>query len=134
MNNNTSLPANYDPSKDTTYMSANMVDFFKQKLMKRLEDLIQEEELMKLNSANLPGREADFVETGQLEELHLEEALPFQNEDYLKQEVEDALYRIHMGTYGYCEETGEPIGVKRLLAYPMARYTAEVQRKKEGLA
>jgi DnaK suppressor protein len=135
MNSNipTSLPANYDPLKDPIYMSADMVAFFKQKLTKRLEDLIQEEKLLKLNRVDFPSREAEYVETGQIEELRREEILSFQNEDNLKQEVEDALYRIDMATYGYCEETGDPIGVKRLLALPMARYTTEVQRRKDGL-
>lgn len=135
MNSNipTSLPAGYDPLQDPTYMSGDMVAFFEQKLTKKLADLIEEERLMRLNSADLPGREAEYVENGQIEELYIEEVLPFQNEDHLKKEVEDALYRVHMGTYGYCQESGEPIGVKRLLAFPMARYTTEVQREKDGL-
>jgi DnaK suppressor protein len=98
-----------------------------------LEDFIEEEKLMGLNRVDFPAKEADYVENSQLEELSLEENLPLQNEDYLKREVENALYRINMGTYGYCEETGDPIGVRRLLALPMARYTAEVQRRKDNL-
>jgi len=98
-----------------------------------LEDFIAEEKLIGLSKADFSSREADYVESSQIEELSLEENLPLQNEDYLKREVENALYRINMGTYGYCEETGEPIGVRRLLALPMARYTAEVQRRKDSL-
>jgi DnaK suppressor protein len=131
--NSGSLPLNYDPLKDQTYMSADMVAYFKQKLTKMLEDLIKEEELISLNKADFPTKEADYVESSQIEELSLEENLPLQNEDYLKREVEDALYRINLGTYGYCEETGDPIGVRRLLAFPMARYTTEVQRRKDEL-
>ncbi|OJW73006.1 MAG: hypothetical protein BGO68_03700 [Candidatus Amoebophilus sp. 36-38] len=131
--NSSNLSATYDPLKDQTYMSANMVAYFKQKLTKMLEDFIAEEKLIGLSKADFSSREADYVESSQIEELSLEENLPLQNEDYLKREVENALYRINMGTYGYCEETGEPIGVRRLLALPMARYTAEVQRRKDSL-
>jgi DnaK suppressor protein len=46
-------------------------------------------------------------------------------------EIEAALKRITDGTYGYCEETGEPIGIPRLLAYPAAVYTIEVQERHE---
>lgn len=132
-NNSSALPANYDPLKDQAYMSPDMIAYFKQKLTKMLEDFIEEEKLMGLNRVDFPAKEADYVENSQLEELSLEENLPLQNEDYLKREVENALYRINMGTYGYCEETGDPIGVRRLLALPMARYTAEVQRRKDNL-
>ncbi|ACE06068.1 hypothetical protein Aasi_0676 [Candidatus Amoebophilus asiaticus 5a2] len=127
------LSPNYDPLQDPTYMSDNMVAYFKQKLNKKLEDLIKEEELIAINKADGPRREAEYVENSQIEELSLEENLPLQNEDFLKREVEDALYRINLGTYGYCEETGDPIGVRRLLAFPMARYTTEVQKQKDAL-
>ncbi len=136
MNSNisTSLPANYDPLKDQTYMSPQMVAYFERKLNKRLEMLVEEEALIGLYQEGSSNKEADYVESSQIEELSLEENLPLQNEDRLKTEVEDALYRIRIGTYGYCEETGDPIGVNRLLALPMARYTTEVQRRKDGLS
>jgi DnaK suppressor protein len=115
-------------------MSPQMVAYFEQKLRKILEMLIKEEELIGLYKEGSSDKEADYVESSQMEELSLEENLPLQNEDRLKRAVEDALYRVRMGTYGYCEETGDPIGVYRLLAFPMARYTTEVQRKKDGLS
>lgn len=135
MNNKTAnkTTSNYDPLKDQTYMSTDMTAYFKQILSKKLEDLINQEKLIGINIAGSSGREADYVDNGQMEELSIEENLPLQNEEYLKREVEDALYRINLGTYGYCEETGDPIGVRRLLAFPMAKYTTEVQRRKDNL-
>lgn len=127
------LPPNYDPLQDPTYMSDDMINYFRQKLNKMLDDLINQENLIALNKADGPGREAEYVEASQIEELSLEENLPLQNEDLLKREVENALYRINQGTYGYCEETGDSIGVRRLLAFPMARYTTEVQKQKDAL-
>jgi DnaK suppressor protein len=127
------LPPNYDPLQDLTYMSSDMVDYFKQKLNKMLDDFINQENLIALNKSDAPGKEAEYVETSQIEELSLEENLPLQTENLLKREVENALYRINQGTYGYCEETGDPIGVRRLLAFPMARYTTEVQKQKDAL-
>lgn len=135
MNNKTTnkTTSNYDPLKDQTYMSTDMAAYFKQILSKKLEDLINQEKLIGINISGSSGREADYVDNGQMEELSIEENLPLQNEEYLKREVEDALYRINLGTYGYCEETGDPIGVRRLLAFPMAKYTTEVQRRKDNL-
>ena len=135
MDNNISnkVSLNYDPLQDSTYMSDDMINYFKQKLNEKLDDLINQENLIALNKADGPGREAEYVESSQIEELSIEENLPLQNEDFLKREVENALYRINQGTYGYCEETGDPIGIRRLLAFPMARYTTEIQRQKDAL-
>lgn len=130
----TSLPTHYDPLKDQTYMSAHMVAYFEDKLNKMLAMLIEEEELIGLYQEYSSNQEADYVENSQIEELNLEKNLPLQHEGRLKREVEEALYRIHMGNYGYCEATGDPIGVNRLLVFPVARYTSEVQRKRDESA
>ena len=129
-----SVPKNYDPLKDQEYMSPYMRRHFKEKLRAMLKDLIDEENDLRLNQKEYPVREADHVDQSKtIEEAKFQEYLSLGHEEYLKEEVERALERIEAGTYGYCEETGEAIGVKRLLAFPMARYTTKVQQEKESL-
>jgi DnaK suppressor protein len=76
-------------------------------------------------------READHTNHGTNEELHIQDFTFQEHEDQLRHQVELALKHIEEGTYGYCEETGEPIGVKRLLVVPYARYCLKVQKYKE---
>ena len=129
-----SLPQGYDPLKDPTYMSPDMRCYFKEKLNQHLANIVNEEASTTSDLGNYPDREADYVGQGKVDEAKSQEMLDLEHEEYLKNEIEYALHRIEVGNYGYCEETEEPIGVKRLLAFPMARYTMKVQQGKEALS
>jgi DnaK suppressor protein len=129
------LPQGYDPLKDPNYMSPDMLCYFKGKLTKLLEDVEQEEDFTSLHQEeqNRHIVSGDYADLGK-EDEEQSQAMQFLGyEEKLKHEAEHALDRIEMGTYGYCEETQEPIGVKRLMAFPVARYTARVQQGKEDL-
>jgi DnaK suppressor protein len=121
----------YNPLNDPTYMSKEMTTFFKEELYDMLAKLEREEILIAKDSQSLSKKEADYVESSQIEEMNVVNNLAYQNEAKLKLEIENALYRINNGTYGYCLETGNPIGVKRLMVSPIAAYTKEVQADKE---
>jgi DnaK suppressor protein len=108
-----------------------MTTFFKEELYDMLAKLEREEILIAKDSQSLSKKEADYVESSQIEEMNVVNNLAYQNEAKLKLEIENALYRINNGTYGYCLETGNPIGVKRLMVSPIAAYTKEVQADKE---
>ncbi len=131
----TRLPEGYDPLKDTTYMSPDMRCYFQEKLTKLLRNLEQEEDFTDLHQEEEDRhmRGADYVDLGKADQAQLESIQFLDYEEKLKHEAEHALHRIEMGTYGYCEETQEPIGVKRLMAFPTARYTVRVQQGKEDL-
>lgn len=123
--------SSYHPSNDPEYMSEQMLNYFKDKLQKMDKQLLEKEEVISLSLVDAPNREPDHVDQGTNEELLIQDFMFQEYEDQLRHEVESALQRINDGTYGYCEETGNPIGVKRLLVVPYARYCLEIQNLKE---
>ncbi len=123
--------SSYDPLNDPEYMSAEMLLYFKDKLMQMHNEMLEREKLISLSLLDAPNQEPDLVDRGVNEELRIEPFSYLEHEDQLRHEVESALQRMNEGTYGYCEETGAPIGVKRLLAVPYARYSLKIQKYKE---
>lgn len=125
------LPAGYDPNKDQNYISADMCCYFKKKLEDMRQKILEKENSISLNLVNSTTQEPDPVDQGTTEDLHYGDLVFQEHEEHLRQEIESALQRIKDGTYGYCEITGKPIGVKRLLLVPTARYCIKVQEKIE---
>lgn len=131
--NQPNSPFEYDPSNDTTYMSEQMVEYFRNKLLGVRQKILDDEKRTSLSLLNDPNRQPDHVDQGSEETLRLNKFAFQEQEDYVRKEVEHALEKIEDGTYGFCEETQEIISVERLKAVPYARYTIEVQRGKEAL-
>jgi DnaK suppressor protein len=114
----------------TNYMSRAQLNFFKQRLLALQTELRDNagattEHLRELAVAPDPADRAT------LEEEHALELRTRDRERKLLKKVQSALMRIEDGSYGYCEETGEPIGVQRLLARPTATLTIEAQERRE---
>ncbi len=112
------------------YMSKEQLAFFKQRLMELQAQLRENagqttEHLREL--AIVP----DPADRATLEEEHALELRARDRERKLLKKVEAALLRIEEGEYGYCEETGEPIGIPRLLARPTATLSIEAQERRE---
>jgi DnaK suppressor protein len=112
------------------YMSGDQLAFFRQRLMSLQKELRDNagattEHLRELAVAPDPADRAT------LEEEHALELRARDRERKLLKKVEGALMRIDSGDYGYCEETGEPIGILRLLARPTATLTIEAQERRE---
>jgi len=129
----TKLPAGYKPTESEPYMNAKQLEYFRQKLNKWREELIEEsrETIDHLKEENW--HEADIADRASLEtEAGVE--LRTRNR-YLKliSKIDSALKRIDDKSYGYCEETGDPIGLKRLEARPIATLTIEAQERHERL-
>jgi DnaK suppressor protein len=127
------LPDGYVPNDKEEYMSAMQLAFFKKKLVEWRDTLLKEsqETLNHLREENW--HEADIADRASLEtEAGVE--LRTRNR-YLKliNKIDQALHRIETGEYGYCEETGEPIGLGRLQARPVATMTIEAQERHEKL-
>ncbi len=112
------------------YMSKDQLAFFRQRLMELQAQLRENagattEHLRELAVAPDPADRAT------LEEEHALELRARDRERKLLKKVEGAMQRIDSGEYGYCEETGEPIGIPRLLARPTATLTIEAQERRE---
>ncbi len=114
----------------TDYMSRQQLAFFKQRLLDLQSELRENagattEHLRELSVAPDPADRAT------LEEEHALELRTRDRERKLLKKVQSALMRIEDGSYGYCEETGEPIGIQRLMARPTATLTIEAQERRE---
>ena len=124
---------NYQPSESEKYMSKAQLDYFRQKLTTWREELLAESQETINNLKEENWREPDLSDRASLEtEAGVE--LRTRNR-YLKLigKIDSALKRIEDGTYGYCEETGDPIGIKRLEARPIATMTIEAQERHEKM-
>jgi DnaK suppressor protein len=126
------LPENYKPSEKEAYMSPSQLEYFRQKLVNWRNELLEEsrETLDHLKEENW--QEPDINDRATVEaEASLE--LRTRNR-YLKllEKIDSALKRIDDGTYGFCEESGEEIGIKRLEARPIATLSIEAQERHES--
>jgi len=125
------LPAGYKPLASEEYMNSLQQEYFRQKLLAWRKELMDEsrETLDHLHEENW--HQADIADRAALEtEAGVE--LRTRNR-YLKlvSKIDQAISRIEQGEYGYCEETGEPIGLKRLEARPVATLSIEAQERHE---
>ena len=114
------LPPDYKPSADEEYMNEMQVEYFRQKLLDWKKSLLAQSQdtLEELRQGGL--NQPDELDRASME---TDKALDLRTKDRARKlisKINDALKRIEDGTYGYCEETGEPIGVERLEARPVA--------------
>ena len=123
---------NYRPSENEPYMNERQRQYFRDKLMRWREDLIAEsrETVAKMVQGS-PGY-ADPNDRAAQEAETIFELRTRDRHRKLIGKIEGALNRIEEGTYGYCEVTGEPIGVKRLDARPIATLSLEAQEAHEA--
>lgn len=127
------LSKNYQPTESEKYMNAKQLEYFRSKLLAWRDELLAESQETINNLKEENWREPDLSDRASLEtEAGVE--LRTRNR-YLKLigKIDAALKRIEDGTYGFCEETGEPIGLKRLEARPIATMTIEAQERHERM-
>jgi DnaK suppressor protein len=126
------LPPDYKPSPDEEYMNPRQLEYFRLKLLKWRDELMQEaqETLNNLrdDSYKEVGDEADRASRESDHSLELRTRDRYRK---LIRKIEQALERVEDGSYGYCEDTGEPIGVARLEARPIATLTVDAQERRE---
>ena len=123
----------YQPTENEKYMNSKQLDYFRQKLVTWRDELLKESQETINNLKEENWREPDLSDRASLEtEAGVE--LRTRNR-YLKLigKIDAALRRIDDNTYGFCEETGEPIGIKRLEARPIATMTIEAQERHERM-
>ena len=126
------IPPDYKPSTDEEYMNPQQLEYFRQKLLVWRQELMEEaqETLNNLrdDSYKEVGDEADRASRESDHSLELRTRDRYRK---LVRKIEQALERIDDGSYGYCEDTGEPIGVARLEARPIATLTVDAQERRE---
>lgn len=127
------LPPDYRPSDDEEFMNPLQLEYFRQKLLRWRAELLSEssETLQHLKEESLS--EPDIADRATLETDRYTELRTRDRERKLIVKIDEALQRIENGTYGYCEETDEPIGVRRLDARPIATLSLEAQERHERL-
>ncbi len=127
------LPPDYRPSDDDEFMNPLQLEYFRQKLLRWRAELLAEssETLQHLKEESLS--EPDIADRATLETDRYTELRTRDRERKLIAKIDEALQRIDNGTYGFCEETGEPIGVRRLDARPIATLSLEAQERHERL-
>ena len=128
-----SLPSDYKPSEAETYMNPQQLEYFRNKLLKWREELQKEsvETLHHMQEESL--NEPDVNDRASTETDRSLELRTRDRERKLILKINQALDRIENKTYGYCEETGVPIGIARLDARPIATLCLEAQELHERL-
>ena len=112
------------------YMSAEQLEFFRERLLEMQKELLEKADV---TSEHLREHEVEPDPTDQatIEEEYALELRARDRERKLRKKIDESLRRIEDGSYGWCEETGEPIGIPRLLARPTATLTIEAQARRE---
>lgn len=121
----------YRPSEDEIFMNERQKDYFRRKLINWKEEILREshETLLALQCEN--ENHSDLADRASSETDRSIELRARDRQRKLISKIDAALERLDAGTYGYCEETGEPIGVKRLDARPIATLSVEAQERHE---
>ncbi|MBQ8671887.1 MAG: RNA polymerase-binding protein DksA [Alphaproteobacteria bacterium] len=127
------LPPDYKPSADEEYMNEMQLEYFRQKLENWKKSLVTQSTstLDELRQGGL--NQPDDIDRASLE---TDKSLDLRTKDRIRKlisKIDEALDRIEDGTYGYCEETGEPIGIERLEARPVATLSIEAQERHERM-
>ena len=127
----TILPPDYKPLEKEKFMNPVMLEYFRQKLLRWRQELLNEsnETIKEMQEDNL--QKPDLADRASLETDHALELRARDRERKLISKINAALEKIEEGTYGYCEETGEPISLRRLDARPIATLTIEAQERHE---
>ena len=114
------------------YMSAAQLAYFRLKLEAMRAEILAHAQRAAHELYEEVTVHADPADRATIEEEHGLEQLTRERERELLREVAQAIARIDSGDYGWCEETGDPIGIARLLARPTASFTVEAQQRREA--
>ena len=127
------LPPDYKPSEKETFLNDLQLEYFRQKLLQWRIELLEE-----VNETRTNLKETSLVEPdlGVRASVEADRSLELRTRDRARKlisKIDEALARIEDGSYGYCEETNEPIGIKRLEARPIATLSLEAQERHERM-
>ncbi len=126
------LPPEYQPSANEEFMNPRQVEYFRRRLEQSRADLRRELEANPSPETDDLSRAGDQTDHASAES---ERELEMQNRERIQvllRQTDRALAKLENGTYGYCEDTGEPINLKRLMAQPTTSLSLEAQQAREG--
>ena len=127
------LPQNYRPTDRESFMNPMQQEYFRQKLLKWKGELIEESNQTLQNMQEESLAQPDLADRATAE---TDRSLELRTRDRFRKlisKIDQALIRIENGSYGWCEETGEPIGLRRLEARPIATLSIEAQERHERM-
>ena len=127
----TRLSANYRPKESEPFMNARQREYFRRKLVTWKDDILKENRETLRNLQEETSQHPDIADRASDESERALELRTRDRQRKLVAKINAALQRIEDGTYGYCEETGEPIGLRRLDARPVATLSIEAQERHE---
>jgi DnaK suppressor protein len=130
-NTRVKLKKNYKPTKKESYMSAAQLEYFRLKLVNWRDELVEES---RETISNLQQEVRDVGDEVERATRETENSLELRTRDRYRKlinKIDQALNRIEEGEYGYCEETGEEIGIDRLEARPIATLCLDAQERRE---
>lgn len=127
------LPPDYQPSEQEEFMNPVQLEFFRRILLEWRDQLIGDAEstLQALQSDSLA--QPDWTDRASME---TDRALELRTRDRARKlivKINEALMRVEDGSYGFCEDTAQPIGIKRLMARPIATLSIEAQERHERM-
>lgn len=125
------LPNGYVPSEAEPFMSARQLSYFKNRLLDWRDELLRESSQTLMHLQEHSVAEPDLTDRASTETDRALELRTRDRERKLIGKIDSALQRIADGSYGFCEETEEPIGIKRLMARPIATLSIEAQERHE---
>ena len=127
------LPPGYRPSDDEPFMNPRQREYFRRRLLEWRDGLLKESDMTLQHLQEESPQEPDIADRASLE---TDRALELRTRDRARKlisKIDKALERIEDGSYGYCIETHEPIGLRRLEARPIATLSIEAQERHERM-
>ena len=121
----------YIPNEKEKYMCSKQKAFFKKKLIECKDEIIKSNSKILFVNEDQEISSPDVVDQASSQTEKTIEMRTINRQRKLLTKIDKAIKRIDENTYGYCEETGEPIGIKRLIARPIATLSIEAQEKHE---
>ncbi len=126
-----SLPSNYRPTEKEKFMGVRQQQFFRQRLQGWRDEILRDTQGTIQNMQDDDGQAPDIADRATTESERSIELRTRDRQRKLVIKIDAALERIEDGSYGYCDDTGEPIGLKRLEARPIATLSIEAQERHE---
>jgi DnaK suppressor protein len=121
----------YRPSEDESFMNQKQLGYFRRKLLAWKEEILRESRETVVHLQSETENHPDLADRATSETDRALELRTRDRQRKLISKIDEALRRIDDGSYGYCEETGEPIGIARLDARPIATLSLEAQERHE---
>ncbi len=127
------IPPDYRPTEDEEFMNPRQREYFRRILLQWRGEILDESSQTLAHLQEQSSREPDLADRASIESERLVELRTRDRERKLLNKIDSALRRIEEGSYGFCEETGDPIGLRRLEARPIATLSLDAQERHERL-